>query len=92
MEVTLCVQTLSQFSNLPLCDVVRLGVHVYMYSSEAVPPDLYRKRPMCMAQYDVFSTCRIPEISVDVSQKTPFTESRHIILVRNGHVRYYIHT
>jgi len=53
----------------------------------AIPPDTYRKRPMCMSQYTMYSTCRIPHPGVDTQRKTPIEDSRHIIVVRNGHVR-----
>ena len=56
--------------------------------SEAIPPDVYRNKPMCMGQHDMFSKCRIPGPEVDVSRKTPISESRHIIVIRNGHVCY----
>ncbi len=39
-----------------------------------------------MVQYDTFSKCRIPTASVDTARQTPFSESRHIIVLRNGHV------
>ena len=55
--------------------------------SEAVPPDVYRKKPMCMSQYDMYSKYRIPHPEVDRVRHTPISESRHIIVVRNGHVR-----
>jgi len=51
----------------------------------AIPPDTYRKRPMCMSQYTMYSTCRIPHPGVDTQRKTPIEDSRHIIVVRNGH-------
>ena len=59
---------------------------MYISSSEALPPDTYRKIPLCMEQHKNFSMCRIPGKSVDTVRKAPFTESRHVIVIRNGHV------
>ena len=71
--------------------IVYIHTYMYMYMhaqhSEAVPPDVYRKKPMCMSQYDMYSKCRIPHPEVDRVRHTPISESRHIIVVRNGHVR-----
>ena len=39
-----------------------------------------------MEQHKNFSMCRIPGKSVDTVRKAPFTESRHVIVIRNGHV------
>ena len=54
--------------------------------SEAVPPDVYRKKPMCMSQYNMFQKCRIPRPEMDESQQTPIDQARHVLVVRNGHV------
>jgi carnitine O-acetyltransferase len=58
---------------------------VFIVQNEAVPPDVYRGKPMCMSQFDMFQKCRIPRADVDESHQTPITESRHILVVRNGH-------
>jgi hypothetical protein len=39
-----------------------------------------------MAQYDMYSKTRIPAEGADYARKTPFSESRHCIVMRNGHV------
>ena len=63
-------------------------ITLHVCCSEAVPPDVYRGKPMCMSQFDLFQKCRIPRADVDESQQTPITESRHILVIRNGHVSY----
>ena len=62
-------------------------MHALTFHSEAVPPDVYRKKPMCMSQYDMYSKCRIPYPEVDRVRHTPISQSKHIIVIRNGHVR-----
>ena len=59
--------------------------------SEAVPPDVYRKKPMCMSQYSIFSKCRIPYPEEDKIRYTPISKSKHVIVMKNGHVRGSIH-
>ena len=59
---------------------------MYLCLSEAVPPDVYRGKPMCMGQHDCFSKCRLPGSEVDTVRKTPIFDSRHIVVIRNGHV------
>ena len=54
--------------------------------SEAVPPEVYQKKPMCMSQYNMFQKCRIPRPEMDESQQTPIDQARHVLVVRNGHV------
>ena len=61
--------------------------HTLTLHSEAVPPDVYRKKPMCMSQYDMYSKCRIPYPEVDRVRHTPISQSKHIIVIRNGNVR-----
>ena len=63
-----------------------LCTHTHPLHSEAVPPDVYRKKPMCMSQYPMYSKCRIPHPGVDRIRQTPISESRHILVMRNGHV------
>ena len=58
----------------------------YNLFSEAVPPDMYRKKPMCMSQYDMFQKCRIPRPEMDESRQTPIDQARHVLVLRNGHV------
>ena len=67
-------------------------VHILSHSlhSEAVPPDVYRKKPMCMSQYNMYSKCRIPYPGVDRVRHTPISESKHIVIIRNGHVRHIL--
>ena len=57
-----------------------------LLTSHAIPPDVYRKRPLCMVQYDMYSKCRVPAEEVDITRQTSFSESRHVIIARNGHV------
>ena len=64
-------------------------IYAHSANSEAILPDYWRK-PMCMSQLDVFSKCRIPQLGVDRLRHTPFSNSKHIIIVRNGHVREVI--
>lgn len=60
---------------------------VYTHSSsEAVPPDVYRQKPMCMSQFNMYSKCRIPCPEVDRVRHTPIADSRHITVIRNDHV------
>ena len=70
---------------------VHVHVHTHMHAltlhSEAVPPDVYRKKPMCMSQYNMYSKCRIPYPEVDRVRHTPISQSKYIIVIRNGHVR-----
>ena len=79
-----------QYTYMYTCTPV---VHTFSHScahslhSEAVPPDIYRKKPMCMSQYDMYSKCRIPYPGVDSVRHTPISESKHIVVIRNGHVR-----
>ena len=40
-----------------------------------------------MSQLDVYGKCRIPYPEVDKIRCTPISESKHIIVIRNGHVR-----
>ena len=58
--------------------------------SEAVPPEVFRKKPMCMSQYDLFQKCRIPRPEMDESQQTPIDQARHVLVVRNGHVSVWV--
>ena len=65
---------------------------VHVCCSEAVPPDVYRGKPMCMSQFDMYQKCRIPRADVDESLQTPIDKSRHILVIRNGHVSYMYNT
>lgn len=56
-----------------------------LIKTEALPPDVYRNKPYCMSQYDLFSCCRIPGKEVDTLRKTDISNSRHCIVIRNGH-------
>ena len=67
-----------------------MHAHITLYYSEAIPPDVFKK-PMCMHQYDMFSKCRIPCPEVDEIRHTPIADSRHVIVMRNGHVRSIVH-
>jgi carnitine O-acetyltransferase len=58
---------------------------VMLIQNEAIPPDVYRGKPLCMSQYDLFQKCRIPRPRMDESIQTPISEARHIIVIRNGH-------
>jgi carnitine O-acetyltransferase len=58
---------------------------ILIVQNEAVPPDVYRGKPMCMSQFDLFKKCRIPRPEVDESLQTPLAQSRHILVIRNGH-------
>ena len=40
-----------------------------------------------MSQLDVYGKCRIPYPEVDKIRCTPISESKHIVVIRNGHVR-----
>lgn len=54
--------------------------------SEAIPTDVWRK-PLCMSQLDIYGKCRIPYPEVDKIRHTPISESKHIVVIRNGHVK-----
>ena len=70
--------------------IMYMCIHTHVHTppphSEAVPPDVYRKKPMCMSQYPMYSKCRIPHPGVDRVRHTPISESKHVIVMRNGHV------
>lgn len=53
---------------------------------EAVPPDVYRNKPMCMFQYPLYSCCRIPGATADTLRRTSIQDSRHIVVIHNEHV------
>lgn len=52
---------------------------------EAVPPDVYRNKPMCMSQFPLFSCFRIPGATADTHRRTPIQDSRHIVVMHNEH-------
>ena len=39
-----------------------------------------------MAMHDFFSKCRVPGKDEDISLQTDITESKHVVIMRNGHV------
>ena len=39
-----------------------------------------------MAQYDILSKCRVPAETVDIPRQTEVERSKHVIIIRNGHV------
>ena len=41
-----------------------------------------------MHHYQLFSKCRIPGPEADTVKTTPISDSRHILVLRNGHVRF----
>ena len=56
------------------------------FLSEAIPPEVYRKKPMCMSQFNMYQKVRIPLPGMDRSQQTPIHQARHVLVMRNGHV------
>ena len=44
-----------------------------------------------MSQYNGYSRCRIPGPSVDTLRKSLINGSRHVVVIRNGHVSCHIH-
>lgn len=56
------------------------------HCSEAIPTDVWRK-PLCMSQLDIYGKCRVPYPEVDKIRHTPISESKHIVVIRNGHVK-----
>ena len=89
------VSSLPHVSNHALYSVHRilLATHkindYYSIPSEALPTDVWRK-PLCMFHLDLFSKCRIPHPEVDQVRHTPISDSKHIIVIRNGHVSVLI--
>mmetsp|Transcript_19343 Transcript_19343/g.74185 ORF Transcript_19343/g.74185 Transcript_19343/m.74185 type:complete len:647 (-) Transcript_19343:1127-3067(-) len=50
-----------------------------------LPPDAFRGKPLCMAQYQkMFRTCRVPGLDMDVSRS--YSGSRHLAVMARGHV------
>lgn len=43
-----------------------------------------------MAQYDFLSRCRVPAENMDIPRQTEVERSKHVIVVRNGHVSMYV--